>query len=168
MKSRRTALNRPSGSAGRWKTFLRSCTWIRGGDAVGSSGPRFGFTTRTLASDRHVSLPARIQPVHGVMPDLRPVMRNPTQATDRSALAGREGQEFSPPRIQPELPLIPRSSVFLQEAGGALRNLHTNSSRKSSDQQVGKFIRPPLWHKESRHQDQRIGDPEPHGVFTVS
>ena len=66
---------------------------------VGSSGSGFGFTTRTLAFDRHVSLPARIQPVHGVMPNLRPVMRNPTQVTDRSALVGREGQEFSPPRI---------------------------------------------------------------------
>lgn len=85
---------------------------------------------------------------------------------ERACRAGRTGIPIA--ADSPALPLIPRSSVFLQEAGGALRNLHTNSSRKSSDQQVGKFIRPPLWHKESRHQDQRIGDPEPHGVFTVS
>ena len=89
-------------------------------------------------------------------------------AADRSALVGRTGQEIPVTADLPVLLLIPRSSVLLQELGGALRNHHDDSANNESGQQVRKFASSPLRRDDSRHQDQRVGDPEPQGVFTVS
>ena len=89
-------------------------------------------------------------------------------AADRSALVGRTGQEIPVTADLPALLLIPRSSVLLQEVGGALRNHHDDSANNESGQQVRKFVSSPLRRDDSRHQDQRVGDPECRGAFAVS